>query len=164
MGRGQFLRHLLPYWDVHRHRAAPQARSVLEEDLAGGRLRQAAGRLVSVTAQSGLLRLAWRPRGTAHIEHFDAARVVNCSGPSSTIDAGASPLLWRLQQAGRLTPCPHGLGLQVDESYRICAASGRGQPGLHYLGPHLRAQRWEATAVPELREHAEALANCLVRP
>ena len=163
-GRGQFLRHLLPYWDVHRHRAAPQARSVLEEDLASGRLRQGAGRVLSVQAGDGLLRLSWRPRGTSSAEHFDAARIVNCSGPSSAIDAGSSPLLWRLQQAGRLRACPHGLGLQVDEGYRIRGASGEGLSGLYYLGPHLRAQLWEATAVPELREHAAALAKHVISP
>ena len=163
-GRSQFLRHLLPYWDVHRHRAAPQARSVLDEDLASGRLRQAAGRVLSIDEEAGLLRLDWRPRGSTRVEHFDADCIVNCSGPSSAIDAGSSPLLWRLQQSGRLQPCPHGLGLLVDESYRIRHASGEGQHGLYYLGAHLRAQRWEATAVPELREHAAALADQLVRP
>ncbi len=162
--RGQFLRHLLPYWDVHRHRAAPQARSVLEADLVSGRLRQAGGRVLSVHEQAGGLQMGWRPRGSSNVEHFVAARIVNCSGPSSAIDAGSSPLLWRLQQSGRLQPCPHGLGLQVDEAYRILNASGQGQPGLHYLGPHLRAQRWEATAVPELREHAAALAAQVVKP
>lgn len=163
-GRGQFLRHLLPYWDVHRHRAAPQARAVLEEDLATGRLHQAAGRVMSVQALDRQLRVSWRGRGQAGIENFDASHIVNCSGPSSAIDATSSPLLWRLQQAGRLQACPHGLGLLVDASYRIRAASGEGQPGLYYLGPHLRAQRWEATAVPELREHAAALADQLLRP
>jgi uncharacterized NAD(P)/FAD-binding protein YdhS len=163
-GRSQFLRHLLPYWDVHRHRAAPQARTVLEEDLANGRLRHAAGRVVSVQAIDKRLRLGWRGRGKDHVETFDAAGIVNCSGPSSVIEASSSPLLWRLQQAGRLAPCPHGLGLHVDECYRIHSASGEGQPGLHYLGPHLRAQRWEATAVPELREHAAALAAQFVKP
>jgi uncharacterized NAD(P)/FAD-binding protein YdhS len=163
-GRSQFLRHLLPYWDVHRHRAAPQARAVLEEDLASGRLRQAAGRIVSVHENDGRLRLAWRPRGAAGVEHFDAARIINCSGPSSAIDARSSPLMWQLQQSGRLKPCPHDLGLLVDEGYRIRDASGHGQPGLHYLGPHLRAQRWEATAVPELREHAAFLAEQLLKP
>lgn len=162
-GRSQFLRHLLPYWDVHRHRAAPDARAALDEDLADGRMRQAAGRVVHVQRVEGGLRLNWRARGTTEVQHFDASHVVNCSGPSSVIDAGSSPLLWRLQQTGRLLPCPHGLGLQVDDGYRIRDASGRGQAQLYYLGPHLRAQLWEATAVPELREHAATLAAGIVR-
>jgi uncharacterized NAD(P)/FAD-binding protein YdhS len=33
---------------------------------------------------------------------------------------------------------------------------------LCYLGPWLRARDWEATAVPELREHATGLARLLV--
>ena len=32
------------------------------------------------------------------------------------------------------------------------------------LGPMLRADHWEATAVPELRAHAEQLARHLVAP
>jgi hypothetical protein len=32
---------------------------------------------------------------------------------------------------------------------------------LHYLGPMLRAQHWEATAVLELRSHVEKLAVAL---
>lgn len=163
-GRSQFLRHLLPYWDVHRHRAAPQARAVLEEDLATGRLQHAAGRVVAVKPDGEGLRLTWRPRGRTELRHFSAARVINCSGPSSIIDAASSPLLWGLQQAGRLQPCPHGLGLLVDERLQVRNAQGDGQAGLFYIGPHLRAQRWEATAVPELREHAAAVAAALLRP
>lgn len=159
--RSRFLRHLLPYWDVHRHRAAPGARAMLDEPLASGQLQQVAGRIESVTPTSDGLRLTWRARGSQHTKAFMAARVVNCSGPSSAIDAQSSPLLWSLLQAGRLQACPHGLGLLVDEAYRIRDANGQGQAGLHYLGPHLRAQRWEATAVPELREHAAALAATL---
>lgn len=85
-GRGQFLRHLLPYWDVHRHRAAPQARVVLEEDLTNGRLRHGAGRIVTVQAVDHRLRLDWRGRGKDRVERFDAACIVNCSGPSSATE------------------------------------------------------------------------------
>jgi uncharacterized NAD(P)/FAD-binding protein YdhS len=160
--RSQFLRHLLPYWDVHRHRAAPEARVVLEDDLARERLKHAAGRIVAVQSMPHGLGLRWRPRGRSDVETFVATRIINCSGPSSVIDAASSPLLWRLRQSGRLQACPHGLGLLVDDAYQLIDAQGQGQPGLHYIGPHLRAQRWEATAVPELREHAAQLAAQLL--
>lgn len=161
--RRQFLRHVLPYWDIHRHRAAPQAHAVLTSDLASGRLRQAAGRVVAVREEGSRLRLSWRARGSRTTQDFDATCIVNCSGPSSAIDARSSPLLWRLQQTGLLKACPEGLGLQVDERYRLINAAGEPCAGLYYIGPHLRAQRWEATAVPELRDHAAELASGLLR-
>ncbi len=38
------------------------------------------------------------------------------------------------------------------------ADDGRPVDRLSYLGPWLRSRDWEATAVPELREHASRLA------
>ena len=32
--------------------------------------------------------------------------------------------------------------------------TGRAQAGLYYVGPLLKAQHWEAIAIPELRVHA----------
>lgn len=40
-------------------------------------------------------------------------------------------------------------------------ADGRIVKGLYYVGPWLRARDWEATAVPELRVHAQRLAERL---
>ncbi|MBS0355165.1 MAG: hypothetical protein JSR83_14855, partial [Proteobacteria bacterium] len=41
-------------------------------------------------------------------------------------------------------------------------ADGRKVPGVHYVGPMLRARYWEAIAVPELRRHTLALARHLL--
>ena len=41
---------------------------------------------------------------------------------------------------------------------------GEGVPGLHYVGPMLRARYWEAIAVPELRRHTQTLARHLLEP
>lgn len=162
--RERFLRHLQPYWDVHRHRAAPSAIAVLEQARASAQLRTVAGRLQGVEhlgAQRA--RLSWCQRGSAAIGSFDAARIINCSGPSagsrSGFDAERSPLLAQLQASGRLQACPMGLGLMVEPgSLQLLDAQGQVQPGLYYLGPLLKAQHWEATAVPELRVFAERLA------
>jgi uncharacterized NAD(P)/FAD-binding protein YdhS len=44
----------------------------------------------------------------------------------------------------------------------VIGAGGRPVPTLYYVGPFLKARDWEATAVPELREYARALAAHLV--
>jgi uncharacterized NAD(P)/FAD-binding protein YdhS len=53
------------------------------------------------------------------------------------------------------------LGLRTAE-HGACV-SRRSVPGehLYYLGPMLRADHWDATAVAELRTHAERLAKHL---
>ena len=43
-------------------------------------------------------------------------------------------------------------------------ADGRATTRLFYLGPMLRADHWEATAVGELRVRAEQLAATLSKP
>jgi uncharacterized NAD(P)/FAD-binding protein YdhS len=43
------------------------------------------------------------------------------------------------------------------------SASGQAVEWLHYIGPMLKSDFWEATAVPELRQHAKALAVDLAK-
>jgi uncharacterized NAD(P)/FAD-binding protein YdhS len=51
-----------------------------------------------------------------------------------------------------------GLGIDTGPACSVLDAQGCAVPGLHYLGPWLKAQHWEATAVPELRAFAEQAA------
>ena len=158
--RARFLRHLQVYWDVHRHRAAPAAIAQLRALQASGQLQLHAGRLQAVEpGTDGLLRVSWTARGDASPRVFAAGRIINCSGPGSRVDARSSALLWQLQQQGELQPCPLGLGLRVDAQRHLLDAQGRPQPRRFYLGPLLKADYWEATAVPELRVHAQQLAD-----
>lgn len=157
--RARFLRHAQVYWDVHRHRAAPGAHAALDEALRNSQVQVRAGRLISVEEGSDrMVRILWRPRGTDAVRQFVAARIINCSGPSTEISERSSPLLARMRANGMLKTCPHGLGLFVDSQHQLLDAHGAPQAGLYYVGPLLKAQYWEATAVPELRVHAEQAA------
>ena len=162
--RAQFLRHLLPLWDVHRHRAAPQALATLQAAQAEGRLRVAAGRLLAVSQHAEGVQLQWRPRGSQATDSFVAARIFNCTGPSTLLAEDRSGLFGALRREGRLLPCPLGLGLQVTPEYAMVDAQRHGQAGLYYVGPMLRSQHWEATAVPELRAHAKAAVRSALAP
>jgi len=157
--RRQFLRHLQVYWDTHRHRAAPKAHLTMNRMLGTRQLEIHAGRLLSVECAHDTLTLSWQPRHQTHSRRFYAAKAINCSGPSSAISKTNCELLWHLQQEQRLLPCPLGLGLQVDNKHRLLGGDGRPQQGLFYIGPMLKAQFWESTAVPELRQHAYEVAK-----
>lgn len=161
--QAQFLRHLQALWDVHRHRAAPMALEPLHAAVSERRLQLVAGRICSVEAEpGGGAMLTWKSRGSQTRAHFLATRIFNCTGPSTRLDDDKSQLFAALRSAGRLSACPHGLGLQIDDHYRMLDAQGKPQQGLYYAGPMLRSRSWEATAVPELRQHAEALVDSLL--
>ena len=159
--RRRFVQRLQPYWDTARHRCAPVPHAVFAAARAAGSVRVAGGRLVDLQEVSGGLQARWLPRGGGALQCRVYAGVVNCTGPSTDLGRHGSPLVRQLLGAGWLSVDPLGLGLQVDAHGTVIGAQGHPTPGLHCLGPLLRARDWEATAVPELRVQAQHLAQRL---
>ncbi len=160
--RARFLRHLRPYWEVHRHRAAPRVAAVIERLIAGRQLEVRAARLIAVADRGGHLGLALRPRGSEQVELLKVGALVNCTGPGGDFRAAGERLLLSLELRGDVQPDPLGLGLAVDEALQIRDRQGSTQAHWHCVGPLLRARDWEATAVPELRLHVRDLARTLL--
>jgi uncharacterized NAD(P)/FAD-binding protein YdhS len=160
--RGQFLRHLMPFWDTHRHRAAPAIFKRIRAAMDSGQLTVLQGRLVDAMERGGRVDVTWRPRGATAptVGVFEA--VINCTGPSSNLHRVRDPLITQLRDDGALTVDPHALGLHVDDAYRLVDKDGGVLPHVRYVGPLLKAQHWEATAVPELRVHARQVVDRLL--
>ncbi len=161
--RQRFLRHLRTFWETHRHRCAPALGRLLASERAAGSLQTLAGRIVGFDQQADGVTVFWRRRGSQAIERLATGHVVNCTGPESDTRSVREPLIAALRDGGLITPDELGLGLLVDDDYRLIGRNGLGSPVLHYVGPFLRAQHWEATAVPELRRHVAQLADALHR-
>ena len=160
--RLRFLRHVRPYWDVHRHRAAPESAAAIASLLEAGHLTVRAGRILSLEDSVGVVDARVRPRGGVDVERIRVARVVNCTGPSSDARRIEDPLIVSLRSRGTVRPDALGLGLDVGDDGALYDASGRLSPVLFLMGPLLKARDWESTAVPELRAHAARLANRLL--
>jgi uncharacterized NAD(P)/FAD-binding protein YdhS len=160
--RARFVRHLQPHWDTLRHRCAPDAHAVFERWRAEGRLTLMAARVVAVDAAAAGFEVGVRPRGQAALLRLAVDHVVNCTAPSGRLAASPSPLVAAGCVDGLLVPDALGLGLQVDEALRVLGRDGEASRWLSYVGPLLKARDWEATAVPELRQHAAALAQRLL--
>lgn len=161
--RGQFLRHLGPYWDTHRHRAAPAIWRRIRDALDRGQLRVEAGRLDDVQCEAGgsHASVRWRSRGTGATKEASFSRVINCTGPSSNLRRVQDPLIVHLRTEGWLDIDAHALGLHVESDYRLRKPDGAVAPHVRYVGPLLKAGFWEATAVPELRVHARGVVDAL---
>lgn len=156
--RARFLRHLRPYWEVHRHRVAPELARAFEALRGRGMVLIRAGRLLDVRAVDGEARVTMRQRGSADTEIMSFAAVVNCTGPDGDIRRLHDPLIRQLLARGLARTDALGLGLEVKPNLSLVEASGRGSALLSLVGPLLRGALWEATAVPELRLHAARVA------
>ncbi|WP_188657811.1 FAD/NAD(P)-binding protein [Sphingomonas metalli] len=156
--RARFLRHLRPWWDVHRHRLAPAVADRIDAMVAAGRLRFAAGKILSVSAD-GLL--DWRPRHAAESCRTRVRRIVNCTGPQGDVLRTGEPLLRQLIADGMIRPDPLRLGINVDAGSHVIAADGTAQPDLLCVGPMTRGSVWEIVAVPDIRRQCADLGRRL---
>lgn len=149
--RSRFLRHLRTYWDVHRHRMAPQVAESLDQMRHSGQLQLLAGRLLSL-GEDGMVR--FRPRGSRISRELYVDRAINCTGPS-TLKPARDPLMASLAARGLVCFDQCGLSAMPD------GACNQRQT-LFAAGPLLRGALWESTAIPEIRTQAAALAGRLL--
>ncbi|NTX09490.1 FAD/NAD(P)-binding protein [Myxococcus sp. CA056] len=162
--RKRFLRHLRAYWDVHRHRMAPDVGDGVERLRAQGRLALSAARVRGFQLDdSGTVRVSVRRRGERREEQLQVHHVVNCTGPEGSVTRHGHPLLKHLAEAGRVRPDALGLGLDTDRHGALLDARGHAGGRLFTLGPLRRGELWETTAVPEIRTQARALAEHLLK-
>jgi uncharacterized NAD(P)/FAD-binding protein YdhS len=182
----RLLRHIRPYWDIHRHRLPSQTLARMNHLRRHEKLHIHAGRLmefkvVPAAASSGAasrtpaedahdgavgtkVRVTWRARGTDEPQTMLVDRVINCTGPDYNIRRSQDPLMRSLLAQGLAVADPLNLGLRTAAYGALINAQGRAAPNLFYVGPMLRADHWEATAAQELRGYAERLAGYLSAP
>ena len=160
--RARFLRHLRPWWDVHRHRAAPETAQAIERMIASGDLSVRAARILGYRPVANEVEVTIRPRGASEAGRVHVDRVINCTGPSSDVRRVGDSLLDALLSRRLLRPDPLGLGVETAAGGALLDAAGRPSRVLYLVGPLLKADHWEATAVPELRQHAARLAERLL--
>ena len=159
--RARFLRHLRPWWDVHRHRLAPSVADRLAAMQARGQLEIVAGKTISAVEDPSGIDVTWRRRGSDSPETLTAQRIINCTGPQGDLTRTTEPLLATLQQRGVIRPDPAHLGLDVDSRAQTIAADGTSNDWLYALGPMTRGAFWEIVAVPDIRQQTWNLARRL---
>jgi uncharacterized NAD(P)/FAD-binding protein YdhS len=157
--RRRWLRHLRPWWDVHRHRIPPGVAGIIDRLEAAGRLSVVAGRVDRVEVGVDGVTLHWRPRDGSDQPPITGAWLIDCTGPGHA--ALDDPLTGALIAGGRARMDAAGVGLDLDLQGRLLAADGSSDAPLFALGPPARAAWWETTAVPDIRKRIEDLADRL---
>ena len=158
---GRFLRHLRPWWDVHRHRLAPEVAARLQAMQDRGQLSVHAGKPFAFAADGAGVAIDWRPRGSEAAETLRVRRIVNAIGPQGDLARTEEPLLRRLHDRGVIRPDAQHLGVDVDSDAAVIGADGSASEWLYALGPMTRGAFWEIVAVPDIRTQTWAVARRL---
>ena len=148
----RFLRHARPWWDVHRHRIAPEVARTLAQLIGDERLEIVAGRVISARDDGAALNVDFRRRGARRPQALEVAFAFNCTGPLHSIARTRDPLLRSLFDGGQIRADHLGIGLEVDDRSRAGERTWA-------LGPLTKGRFWEIIAVPDIREQAAAVAD-----
>ena len=163
----RFLRHAVPYWDVHRHRIAQQVAEVLDQLLASGQLAIAAGRIQKQEQDEHGVTVTIQPRKNKSENQAEYTlrvhRVVNCTGVASDYRKSKHPLVESLRSQKLIRPNPIGLGLTAAANGALLNGTNKPSNLLYTIGTPRKGDLWETIAVPELRGQAQALAETLLR-
>ncbi|MCY7271086.1 MAG: FAD/NAD(P)-binding protein [Sphingomonas bacterium] len=155
----RFIRHARPWWDIHRHRVAPQVGATVKRMIKSGRMEVIGGRIKSLREMYGGIEAVVRRRRATEADAPQQFSVgINCTGPLHAIKHTNDGVLRSLLDAGLVEPDHLGIGLKVDDQARVIGAAR-----LWAMGSLGKGRYWEIIAVPDIRVQAEMVADSIAR-
>lgn len=152
----EFFADYLRWWNVHRHRVAPVLKQELDTVLSSGRLQIIKDQVVSSDISNKQMVLFLQ-----NGKKIEADYVVNCLGYGVP---GDDSLLGKLLERGYAASASLGMGIRTAfPKFNVLKNESQAWPNLFALGPILLGERFETTAIPELREQAYEIAAVLTR-
>jgi uncharacterized NAD(P)/FAD-binding protein YdhS len=157
--RRRLLRHLRPFWDVHRFRIAPQVEAIFDRKLSDGSLHVRQASLVSIGANAQRLLVTMRNRRVRKTEAVPFDAVVLATGPAHGRVFDDDPLLASLHRAGLARPDPLHLGIDVDGNGRAIRTNGDANADIFVAGPLARGTFGELMGLPDVAVYAARIAG-----
>jgi len=161
--RRRFLEHGRAWWDVHRHRMAPEVEGRIKQALTSGQLRVIAARLVDIDpADSGAI-VRYRHRGARRTKAIHVVKVVDCRIAPAIPPRAVNPVLCDLFDRGMARADALGLGVDVTTDCALVNRGGVASQRIFAAGPLTRAAFWEIVAIPDIRTQCARLAAHIER-
>ncbi|HWJ74151.1 MAG TPA: FAD/NAD(P)-binding protein [Kaistia sp.] len=155
--RRRLVRHLRPYWDVHRFRIAPQVEAALDRRIADGRLTLLAASVQAASHDGETIVVTLRRRrGGVETAAFDAVLVA--TGPAHGGILQSLPLASSLAEQGLIQADPSGLGILTHHSGHAIDQAGKPVDTLLIGGPLARGTFGELMGLPEVSRYARFIA------
>lgn len=156
--RRRFLEHARAWWDVHRHRTAPEVDMRLSSALASGRLFLVAAKVTSIEPNAAGALVRYRRRGQQDIASVQAGLIVDCTGIVKDPRTTNNPVIQRLFERGVVRSDALQIGIDVADDCAVINRNGIASRRLFAVGPLTRAALWEIIGIPDIRNQCAELA------
>jgi hydroxyacylglutathione hydrolase len=157
----RFQRHLRAYWDVHRHRMAPEIAAKMKALQDSGALRAMAGRVGRIESSRQGMTVTVTPRGGREARRFEVGRVINCTGAEPRLSRLPNPLVQAMLREGVMVEHPLRTGVLVNRDGALIAKDGSISDRVYAMGPLRIGTLIESVAIPEIRRQAREVADLL---
>jgi uncharacterized NAD(P)/FAD-binding protein YdhS len=156
--RRRFLEHARAWWDVHRHRMAPEVEMRLSQALMAGQLALVAAKITKIEPNTDGAVVRYRRRGQRDITDLQVGMIVDCTGIVKDPRSNGNPVIQRLFDRGLARTDPLNIGIDVADDCAVINRSGIASQRLYAVGPLTRAAFWEIVAIPDIRNQCAELA------
>jgi uncharacterized NAD(P)/FAD-binding protein YdhS len=156
--RRRFLEHARAWWDVHRHRMAPEVEIRLTQALAAGRLALMAAKVTGIEPNAAGALVRYRRRGQPDIASLQVGMIVDCTGIVKDPRAAGNPVIRNLFERGLARTDALHIGIDIADDCAVINRNGIASRRLFAVGPLTRAAFWEIVAIPDIRNQCAELA------
>ncbi|MGX7875905.1 FAD/NAD(P)-binding protein [Mesorhizobium sp. ORM6] len=157
----RFVEHTKAWWDIHRHRMAPEVHAKVTQSVQSGRIRLVAGRVVGIVPGEAFT-VDVQSRHSQLVETFEVARIYDCSGIVRDISTSSNSVVRSLVDRGLARPDPLRIGLDVSANCEIIASDGTVSAKILAVGPLTRGTFFEIDAIPDIRVQCARLSKRLL--
>jgi uncharacterized NAD(P)/FAD-binding protein YdhS len=156
-----FLEHARAWWDVHRHRMAPEVEMRLAQALAAGRLALVPAKVTGIEPNAAGALVRYRRRGQRDSASLQVGMIVDCTGIVKDPRATGNLVIQRLFEQGLARTDALHIGIDIAEDCAMINRNGIASRRLFAVGPLTRAAFWEIVAIPDIRNQCAELASRL---
>ena len=158
----RFVTDLSRIWGVHRHRMAPRVALRLERLKVNRRLRVRAASIERIELEGERVAVDLRLSNADAGDHILVDRIINCTGPTWDPRRIDLPVVNSLLEQGHLRADALGIGFDVDDDGALIDSEAEASRQIFAIGPLRNGVLLETTAVPEIGQQAELLADVLL--
>lgn len=154
----KFLRHVLPYWNIHRHRVHHHIMQQLEQMQVTKQLHLWRGRVISVGDGKACI----RPRHNMTVKEIPCRTLINCMGPTLEMRPTQQKLIQSLLEKRFIKLDNLKLGIKVATSGAVLNNQQQVSATMFALGAPTKGTTWEISAVPEIRKQIGSVLEHLL--